>query len=62
MSDNMVFIISIAVTFVLIVVVGYIGNKIVDKGSNAIRKREVEKYNEAHKNETRSLADRYKQK
>ena len=49
----------IAVTIV-VMVVGYFGNKIVDKGADAIHKREVEKYNIAHKNDSENLADRFK--
>ena len=38
------FIIGIIVTGIIIAIVGTIGNKIVDKGENALRKKEVEKY------------------
>ena len=54
------FIIGIIVTGIIMVIVGTIGNKIVDKGENAFRKKEVEKYNAAHKDDKgERLADRF---
>ncbi len=60
MPTWLIFIILVAIVTVIIMVVGFIGNKIVDKGTNAMHKREVEKYNEVHKNDTENLADRFK--
>lgn len=61
MSETAIVIIGIAVTAVIMFIVGGIGNKIVDKGENALRKREVKKYNETHKDdEGEVLADRFK--
>ena len=55
------FIIGIIVTGIIMVIVGTIGNIIVDKGENALRKKEVEKYNAAHKDDKgERLADRFK--
>lgn len=61
MSETAIVIIGIAVTAVIMFIVGGIGNKIVDKGENALRKREVKKYNETHKDDKGEvLADRFK--
>ena len=43
----------------LMIVVGYIGNKIVDKGSDAIRNKAVRKKNLGNPSEPESLADRF---
>jgi hypothetical protein len=60
MSDTMILILFFVGIFILMTIVGFVGNKIVDKAENARRKRDVQKYNEAHKGETQNLADRYK--
>lgn len=61
MSETAIVIIGIAVTAVIMFIVGGIGNKIVDKGENALRKCEVKKYNETHKDdEGEVLTDRFK--
>ena len=50
-----------AVTFILIVVVGFIGNKVVDGASNKMRERRIERREAMGENEspTESLAARF---
>ena len=44
---------------VLMIVVGFIGNKIVDKGSDVIRNKTVRKKNFENPSEPEKLADRF---
>ena len=59
MSDGMIFAIVAGCIALLVIVVGYIGNKIVDKGSDAIRNKAVRKKNLENPSEPESLADRF---
>lgn len=59
MSDGAVIAIAFVCIALLMIVVGYIGNKIVDKGSNAIRNKAVRKKNLGNPSEPESLADRF---
>lgn len=59
MSDGAIIAIAFVCIGLLVAVVGYIGNKIVDKGSDAIRNKAVRKKNAEAPNETESLADRF---
>ena len=59
MSDGVIFAIFAVIIVVLMIVVGFIGNKIVDKGSDAIRNKAVRKKNLGNPNELESLAYRF---
>lgn len=59
MSDGAIIAIAFVCIALLMIVVGYIGNKIVDKGSDAIRNKAVRKKNLENPNEPESLADRF---
>lgn len=59
MSDGVIFAIFVVVIAVLMIVVGFIGNKIVDKGSDAIRNKAVRKKNLGNPSEAEKLADRF---
>ena len=59
MSDGVIFAIFAVIIAVLMIVVGFIGNKIVDKGSDAIRNKAVRKKNFENPSEPESLADRF---
>lgn len=60
MSDyNTTLIIFIVFIALLMIVVGYIGNKIVDKGSDAIHNTAVRKKNQENPSKPESLADRF---
>ena len=59
MSDGVIFAIFAVIIAVLMIVVGFIGNKIVDKGSDAIRNKAVRKKNLGNPSEPESLADRF---
>lgn len=59
MSDGMIVILAIVCVSLLMVVIGFIGNKIVDKGSDAIRNKAVRKKNLENPSEPESLADRF---
>ena len=59
MSDGVIFAIFVVIIAVLMIVVGYIGNKIVDKGSDAIRNKAVRKKNLGNPSEPEKLADRF---
>lgn len=61
MPIGVILVIAIVCMALLMLVVGYIGNKIVDKGTDAIRNRAVRRKNDERPNEPESLADRYKQ-
>ena len=54
MSDGAIIAIAFVCIALLMIVVGYIGNKIVDKGSDAIRNKAVRNPSEPEK-----LADRF---
>lgn len=59
MSNGVIFAIFAVIIAVLMIVVGFIGNKIVDKGSDAIRNKAVRKKNLENPSEPESLADRF---
>ena len=59
MSNGVIFAIFAVIIAVLMIVVGFIGNKIVDKGSDAIRNKAVRKKNFENPSEPESLADRF---
>ena len=59
MSDGMIVALAFVCIGLLVVVVGFIGNKIVDKGSDAIRNKAVRKKNLGNPSEPESLADRW---
>ena len=59
MSNGVIFAIFAVIIAVLMIVVGFIGNKIVDKGSDAIRNKAVRKKNLGNPIEPESLADRF---
>ena len=59
MSDGMIVALAFVCIGLLVVVVGFIGNKIVDKGSDAIRNKAVRKKNLGNPSEPESLADRF---
>ena len=59
MSDGAIIAIAFVCIALLMIVVGYIGNKIVDKGSDAIRNKAVRKKNFENPSEPESLADRF---
>ncbi len=60
MSTTAIWIIFIAIIAVLVIGVGYIGNKVVDKGADAIRNKAVRKQNQEPPGKAENLADRYK--
>ena len=59
MSDGAIIAIAFVCIALLMIVVGFIGNKIVDKGSDAIRNKAVRKKNSENPSEPESLADRF---
>ena len=59
MSDGMIVALAFVCIGLLVVVVDFIGNKIVDKVSDAIRNKAVRKKNLGNPNELESLADRF---
>ena len=59
MSDGMIVALAFVCIGLLVVVVGFIGNKIVDKGSDAIRSKAVRKKNLGNPSEPEKLADRF---
>lgn len=59
MSDGMIVALAFVYIGFLVVVVGFIGNKIVDKGLDAIRNKAVRKKNLGNPSEPESLADRF---
>ena len=59
MSTGMIFFIAVVCMAVLMLVVGYIGNKVVDKTSDAVRNRAVRNKNAQQPNEPENLADRF---
>ena len=59
MSDGMIVALAFVCIGLLVVVVGFIGNKIVDKGSDAIRNKAVRKKNLGNPSEPEKLADRF---
>ena len=59
MSNGVIFAIFAVIIAVLMIVVGFIGNKIVDKGSDVIRNKTVRKKNFENPSEPGSLADRF---
>ena len=59
MSNGVIFAIFAVIIAVLMIVVGFIGNKIVDKGSDAIRNKAVRKKNLGNLSEPEKLADRF---
>lgn len=60
MPTGVILVIAIVCMALLMLVVGYIGNKIVDKGSDAIRNRTVRRKNAERHSEPENLADRFK--
>lgn len=59
MSEGTTIFLFVAFIVVLIIGVGYIGNRIVDKSSDAIRNRAVRKKNAENPNKPENLADRF---
>lgn len=59
MSDGAIIAIAFVCIALLMIVVGYIGNKIVDKGQDAIHNKAVRKKNLENPSEPESLADRF---
>ena len=59
MSDGMIVALAFVCISLLVVVVDFIGNKIVDKGLDAIRNKAVRKKNLGNPSEPESLADRF---
>ena len=59
MSNGVIFAIFAVIIAVLMIVVGFIGNKIVDKGSDAIRNKAVRKKNFENPSKPEKLADRF---
>ena len=59
MSDGMIVALAFVCIGLLVVVVDFIGNKIVDKGSDAIRNKAVRKKNFENPSEPEKLADRF---
>lgn len=61
MSSGMIFFIAVVCMAVLMLVVGYIGNKVVDKTTDAVRNKAVRRKNAQQSNQTENLADRFEQ-
>ena len=59
MSDGAIFAIFAVCMAVLVIIVGFVGNKIVDKSSDVIRNKAVRKKNFENPSEPESLADRF---
>lgn len=59
MSDGMIVALAFVFIGLLVVVVDFIGNKIVDKGLDAICNKAVRKKNLGNPSEPESLADRF---
>ena len=59
MSDGMIVALAFVFIGLLVVVVDFIGNKIVDKGLDVIRNKAVRKKNLGNPSEPESLADRF---
>ena len=59
LDDGMIVALAFVCIGLLVVVVGFIGNKIVDKGSDAIRNKAVRKKNLGNPSEPEKLADRF---
>lgn len=59
MSDGAIFVIFAVCMAVLVIIVGFVGNKIVDKSSDVIRNKAVRKKNIENPSEPESLADRF---
>lgn len=59
MSDGMIVALAFVCIGLLVVVVDFIGNKIVDKGLDAIRNKAVRKKNLENPSEPENLADRF---
>lgn len=60
MPTGVILVIAIVCMALLMLVVGYIGNKIVDKGTDANRNRTVRRKNAERHSEPENLADRFK--
>lgn len=60
MSSTVIWILFIVFMVVLFLVVRYVGNKVVDKGADAIRNRAVRRQKEEGSGQTENLADRYR--
>ena len=60
MDSTAIIILLIAAFTVLFLVVGFIGNKIVDKTSDRFRNKRVRERNASGEKKTENLADRYK--
>lgn len=58
MSNGLIIVIAIVCVAVLMLVVGYIGNKVVDKASDSIRNKAVRKHNASAPPADESLAER----
>ena len=59
MSGEVIVILAIVCVALLMLIVGYIGNRVVDKGSDAIRNAAVRRKKTEQPPETKSLAERY---
>ena len=60
MPDWIIAVLFFVVVGVIYLVVSYVGNKIVDKGEDAIRNASKRKKNAADNAKTENLADRYR--
>lgn len=60
MPDWVMAVLFFAMIGVIYLIVSYVGNKIVDKGEDAIKNSYKRKQNSADKEKTESLADRYR--
>ena len=60
MSQTGIFIIFILIFTAVFILVGFIGNKVVDKGSDALRNKSVRKYNANQIEPEKKLSDVYK--
>ena len=60
MSYGFIFALIVAGLLVLMLVVGFIGNKVVDKCSDAFHNKSVRRQNVEKPAEAENLADRYK--
>ena len=59
MSDGAIFAIFAVCMAVLVIIVGFVGNKIVDKSSDAVRNRMVKKRSMQKPSEPKKLSKRF---
>lgn len=61
MSDGAIFAIFAAIIVAVMLIAGFIGNKVVNKTTDALRRKSVRKQqNEQPEGKTENLADRYR--